>query len=78
LKVEEHCVTQSLFLSTVVDCGTLSDPANGLVSHLSGTTSGQIATYNCDPGYNLTGESIRMCQVNATWSGIAPTCQRKL
>ena len=77
-KLEEHCVTQSLFLSTVVDCGTLSDPANGQVSHPSGTTSGQIATYSCDPGYNLTGESTRMCQVNRTWSGIAPTCQRKL
>ena len=67
-----------LFLSKGVDCGTLSDPANGWVSHPSGTTFGQIAIYSCDPGYSLIGESTRICQVNATWSGIATTCQRKL
>jgi len=67
-----------LFLSKGVDCGTLSGPANGRVSHPSGTTFGQIATYSCDPGYSLIGESTRMCQVNTTWSGIVPTCQRKL
>ena len=44
-----------------MDCDTLSDPANGQVSH-SRTTLGQTATYSCNTGYNLVGDSTRMCQ----------------
>ena len=64
----------SLF-STVVDCGTLSNPLNGQVSHTAGTTFGQTATYSCNTGYNLVGDSTRTCQARAEWSGSAPTCQ---
>ena len=59
-----------------MDCGTLIDPGNGRVSHTTGTTFGQAATYSCDTGYNLMGDSIRMCQATGVWSGSAPTCQR--
>ena len=59
----------------VVDCGTLPDPANGHVSHTAGTKFGQTATYHCNPGYNLLGERIRMCQATGVWSGSAPTWQ---
>ena len=61
-----------------MDCSALSDPANGNVSHTSGTTFGEAATYSCELGYILIGESPRICQINGTWSGRDPTCQRKL
>ena len=61
---------------TVVDCGTLSNPVNGQVSHTTGTTFGQAATYSCSTGYNLVGDSTRMCQAIGVWSGSAPICQR--
>ena len=65
-----------MFLSIVVDCGSVTDPANGQVSHTSGTTFGQTATYSCNTGYNLVGDSTRICQATGQWSGSAPTCQR--
>ena len=63
---------------TVVDCGALTNPANGQVSYPTGTTFGQTATYSCDTGYNLVGDSIRMCQPTGVWSGSEPTCLRML
>ena len=65
-------------LLTAVNCGTLTDPANGQVSHTAGTTYQQIATYNCDPGYTLVGDSTRTCQAIGMWSGSEPTCQGAL
>ena len=58
----------------VVDCGNLTDPANGQVN-TSGTTFGQTATYSCNTGYNLVGDSSHTCQATGVWSGSAPTCQ---
>ena len=64
-----------LLTLTVVDCGNLTDPVNGSVNHTSGTTFGQTATYSCNTGYNLVGDSIRTCQATGEWSGSAPTCK---
>ena len=64
-----------VFLSlTAVHCGNLTDPSNGSVNHTTGTTIGENATYSCDTGYNLVGDSIRTCQATGNWSGSAPTC----
>ena len=63
---------------TDVDCGTLTYPTNGQVSHTAGTTFGQTATYSCDTGYNLVGDNTRICQATGVWSGSAPTCQGML
>ena len=62
-------------LYIVVDCGNLTDPANGQVAHTAGTIFGQTATYSCNTGYNLVGSSNRICQATSMWSGSAPTCQ---
>ena len=67
----------AFLLSTVVDCGALTDPANGQVSHPDGTTFGQTATYSCNTGYTLVGDSTRTCEATG-WSGDAPTCERML
>ena len=64
-----------IFLLTVVDCGSLTDPDNGQVTLTAGTTLGQTATYSCNTGYNLVGDSTRTCQATGIWSGSAPTCQ---
>ena len=62
----------------VVVCDNLTDPANGSVTHTSGTTFAQTATYSCNTGYNLVGDSNRTCQATRMWSGSAPTCQSML
>ena len=61
-----------------MDCGSLTNPANGQVSHTAGTTFGQTATYNCNTGYNRVGDNTRMCQATGEWSGSEPTCQSML
>ena len=66
------------FFLAAVDCGSLTDPANGQVDHTSGTTLGQTATYSCNTGYNVVGDSSRTCQAEVIWSGSAPTCQGML
>ena len=64
-----------LLILTAVDCGSLTVPDNGTVSHTGGTTFGQTATYSCDTGYNLVGDSNRTCQAVGSWSGSPPTCE---
>ena len=70
-------IYRGLILSIAVDCGVLDDPENGEVS-LTGTILGSKATYSCNSGYVLEGESTRVCQSNGKWSGEAPTCERML
>ena len=65
-------------LLAAVNCGTLTNPANGQVSQTAGTTFGQTATYSCDTGYNLVGDGNRTCQATGGWSGSSPTCQGML
>ena len=67
-----------IIILTAVDCDNLTDPANGQVDHTTGTTFGQTATYSCNTGYNLVGDSTRTCQATGEWSGSAPTCESML
>jgi len=60
---------------TIVDCGALTDPANGSVS-ASPTTYGSTGTYTCQTGFGLVGTSPRTCQADGTWSDAAPTCNQ--
>ena len=68
---------------TVIDCGGLSDPANGQVTISPGlvalTGVGATATYTCtiSAGYMLVGTAMRTCQDSGQWSGMVPTCIRK-
>ena len=63
-----------LFHCFAVDCGTPPGPANGTVT-LTGTLVGFRATYQCESGFRVVGDSTVVCQADGTWSGSA-TCQR--
>ena len=78
--VSSRCVNLHVIfiILIVVDCCSLTDPAQGVVTHTSGTTFGQTATYSCNTGYNLVGDSTRTCQATGNWSGSVPTCQGML
>ena len=64
-----------MLVLTAVNCGSLTDPVNGSVNHTAGTTFGQTATYSCNTGYELVGNSIHTCQASGNWSGSVPTCR---
>ncbi|KAI8507036.1 hypothetical protein Bbelb_154750, partial [Branchiostoma belcheri] len=60
---------------TLNQCPLLTAPANGA---MTGTNFYQdVATFTCDSGYDLVGNTAITCQADATWSGAVPTCTRK-
>ena len=76
----------SLYLSithTVILCSVLTAPDNGTIEF--STTAqllgvGTTATYSCDPGYVLVGETTRTCEdtngvTTGAWSGDDPICK---
>ena len=70
-----HRFSDAFLSLTAVDCGDLTDPANGRVDHTAGTSLGQTGIYSCNTGYNLVGDDTRTCQATGNWSGSAPTCE---
>ena len=42
------------------------------------TTFGSTATYTCNSGYTLTGDTTSTCGATGQWSSSAPTCDCKL
>lgn len=68
-------------------CPDLSDPVNGNIVFKVDTTAffefGTTATYVCNPGFGITGESpVRTCDGDHTsttgaWTETAPTCDRR-
>ena len=73
------CTTQDLMVSNVTvqpqsRCGqpTGDDP----LACYSGVTPGSTVMYHCVAGslVTLSGQSIRTCQSDGTWSGTTPSC----
>ena len=67
--------------STAVQCLELQAPLNGtVITHSQQLGVGTTATYSCDPGYVLVGETTRTCEdthrgATGTWSGMMPLCE---
>ena len=66
-------ILEKSILHIGVDCGTLVDPTNGLVA-VTDTIFNSTATYSCNNGYNLVGDTTRTCLASGSWSDTAPTC----
>ena len=58
---------------SAVDCGPLSVPMNGSSSGDS-TVFPNSVLFKCDPGFILSGSTIRVCQPNGTWNGSPTVC----
>ena len=59
----------------MVDCGEPEELVDGTVAAHDGTFHPSNATYTCDEGYTLEGNSVITCQADGTWSDGAPTCK---
>ena len=72
----------TVFFSLIVVCQELELLVNGRIEYLPDTTApyleGTIAEHICFPGFVLIGNVMRICQNDSTFSGVPPTCQRKL
>ncbi|XP_078667527.1 uncharacterized protein LOC144909366, partial [Branchiostoma floridae x Branchiostoma belcheri] len=56
-------------------CQQLMSPSYGNIS--GGSSYGDVVTYYCDAGYEISGDEERTCQSDQTWSGTQPSCVRK-
>ena len=64
------------FSAILAHCPVLMNLTNGVVM-VTGNSLGNIATYRCDPNYELVGTSILVCGDNRQWSAEPPMCIRK-
>ncbi len=61
-----------------MDCGSLQDPENGMVT-VTETTFGSTASYSCSGSiYRLVGAAVRTCQADGMWSDSDPECGESL
>ena len=60
-----------------INCGSPGTLENGMVTN-NGTFVTSVATFTCDFGYELIGDTQRVCQSDGTWSNMVPRCDRKL
>ena len=73
--LEVHVAVFIIFIYNVaVQCNALSDPDNGAVN-TTGTKVGDSATYSCDSGYELRGNTTVTCHLNGDWSESPPICE---
>ena len=72
---------QVVYVLLDILCYNLSAPANGgILSCSSGRVGvgygGDICSFTCDSGFELTGNDTRTCQSDGNWSGSDNMCKR--
>jgi len=61
-------------ICVLIECPVLTDPLNGIVI-LNDNIPGETASYDCNPGYGLMGNTRRQCRIDGIWTGVEPTCE---
>lgn len=61
---------------TVISCSDLPTPPNGKKIGTQ-TTFGASAIFSCNPGYVLSGSTVRECLLSGLWSGMETHCLGK-
>uniref|UniRef100_A0A3Q3JW62 Sushi, von Willebrand factor type A, EGF and pentraxin domain-containing protein 1 n=1 Tax=Monopterus albus TaxID=43700 RepID=A0A3Q3JW62_MONAL len=60
----------------VIYCPALSPPENGFfVQNVCNNHFDAACGVRCQPGFDLQGTSIRLCQADGTWSGMPASCR---
>ena len=75
----QHILPVVILFITAIDCGLPPDVTNGQVT-FSSTTFNSQATYQCNSGYEFSSgvaTITRTCQMDESWSGTIPVCERK-
>lgn len=59
------------------NCERLPNPLNGVVDTSEGREVGSVATYTCIFGFQLVGDTTRVCGDDRMWNGSEPECRGK-
>ena len=57
-----------------MECPELQNPTNGTVTYDERVYPNE-AVYECEDGFELSGEATRECQINGEWTNDAPECK---
>ena len=69
-----HVQRSYLFSCAVIECPVLTNPLDGVVI-VNDNIPGETASYDCDPGLGLMGNTRRQCTQVGVWTGAEPTCE---
>ncbi len=82
LKYVNNCCLFTQLFTEVITCPSLAPPVNGVLTFTPGADNsniglGSVATYSCNLGYVLVGQSTRVCLTTngGAWSGNVPVCE---
>ena len=64
--------------TTAVQCAMLKTPTHGSVTLTNDNLFNSVATYACDYGFEMIGDSARFCQSSGIWTGRPPGCYGNL
>lgn len=70
------CFSSPNNLTVVISCGDLPTPPNGKKIGTQ-NTFGASAIFSCNPGYVLSGSTVRECLLSGLWSGDETHCLGK-
>lgn len=68
-----YSVIFTVFQNTEVECHPPPSPENGFVSGNAPYKAGDLAQFECKPGYMMEGQPIIACQDNGKWSRASST-----
>ena len=68
-----------ILLHYIIDlnCDELAEVANGRYYLNNGNFFNSKVTYECDPGYYMSGVKERICQGDSSWSNAAAECKHR-
>ena len=70
----------SSMISDSLNSTMISDSLNSTMisDSLNSFAPNGFVNYSCHTGYSLRGSAIQTCSINGSWTGLLPTCHRKL
>ena len=69
-----YCL-KTIFLITGTVCDKSGNSSGHLLRHGDGITPGSSQVFSCSGDSVITGQRVRVCQEDGTWSSPVPTCK---